>query len=385
MPGSKRAWGWLLLAATIVGASLCPVACRDFKNAAVHVEGAAAGAAGDRTGSGGTDRGGMDEAHEGGASGASMRADSEGAAPSVAGTGGVLAGSAGATLDSKEGGRNAGGDAGADQGGALERAPQTFDSLSLWLEASPASCSVGNDERVSHCTDLSPHGNDASQPDPSEQPQLIASVINGHDVLRFEPTPEPGVQDDAHDLVVADAPSLRLGVEDFICAIVGRWKNSDTPRYEAHGDSIFFSYSGFGGLITKVEDVVPYAGLVIFANYPSAIQTAHAWTRFTVQLDLSGYVAFSYSDRLNDSQFRLYLVRRAGSDLSIRINGRQEGGMRLRPELNLDAFGSSMFIGGRRGQPVDGDIAELAIFKGATADEDVSGLERHYLRKYDLN
>jgi hypothetical protein len=148
-------------------------------------------------------------------------------------------------------------------------------------------------------------------------------------------------------------------------------------------DGQLAAYSGFGGIITKVENVSPFRGLSLWANFPY-FSSLPAWTRYGVQLDVSSVVVFSHAQHLNDNRFRLIVTRRNGTDLSIRINGHYEGGSELSAGVDYGAIGSHLYIGGRRYQPLDGEIAELALVRASVTDSDVTRLEDHLMTKYAL-
>lgn len=300
--------------------------------------------------------------------------------PLVAGMGGELAeASAGAAA----GGHGGGGAAG--QGGdslvpAEELAPNDFPTLVLWLEASEEACSVDVADNVWACRDGSSYGNDAFERPSYDVPKYARAVINGHAALHFEPLFDSN-GDYPTTLQVADTQSMRFGADDFAYVVVMRWNNSEKVRFRT---AYVYSYNGSGGILSKQNGVPPYNGIFLMANLPSPFLGADAGTRFAVQLSVDGPLAISYSDGLNDNAFRVYTLRRRGTDLALRINGDREGGTKLKPNVDASGEDGALLLGGVIGQPLRGDIAELVGLKGNFTDDELHALEQHLIVKYAL-
>lgn len=332
---------WLSIVVTSVAVSL---ACRDFDSTRI------ASGADSMTGGTGLTGGGSHGGDE---------------ADAIAGQGGN-AGAAHGTI--KDGGRDGG--FGGDIGIA------DLDHVVMWLEATSDNCVRGGDGLVSKIVDRSRLGNDAVERIPYAKPPYIEDVVNGHAALRFEPNASGGNPDDPTSLLVSDSSSLQFGKDDFAYILVMRWSNEVTTRQ---------TYAGSGVILGKQLMPFPYPGILLMANYPAFFGGAPASSRLAVQLEVGGPFAVSYSDGLNDSKFRVHVVRRLGTDLALRINGVREGGTILSAHFDVSAIGAPLVIGGNPQAPLRGDIAELVALRGTTTDADLAGIEVKLMDKYALN
>lgn len=175
-------------------------------------------------------------------------------------------------------------------------------------------------------------------------------------------------------LRVKDHSSLQFGTGDFSIVLVARWRNS--PQVPSN--------TSYGCLIGKTEAVVPYKGFALFANYPSGYEGVPALPRFAAQLDLGDQLLLSSSNYLNDDQWRVYVARRVGLDLELRINGINDGKLKTKADWDISAPESPLTIGGGDGQELSGAIAEIAVIKGPLSDAQLEGVERSLIVKYDL-
>lgn len=342
-----------LLVALAWGAVL-PMACRDFSGARTAA------------GSGGS-AGARDDEVGGDHLGGTVASDAEAGAPPVdpggaggAGSGGVL------------------GEAGA---GPSVRAPETFDNVALWLEATTALCPPDGNDRVARCTDQSGTGNHATQSEPLYRPVLTSSRINGHATLQFSSDlvmqPENALYLEGAYLAVKDDDSLRFGTQDFAYLVVAAWRNSP--------DRDGFRYYGYGRIVSKQAVSKPFDGFAMLANYPAGLDPeAPLTTRLVVQAEASETFVLSDSKQLNNGRFRVCTAARIGDELALRINGVEESTERLSPSLDFSVPGAHLLIGGSSSEALDGDIAELVVLRGPTATDDLAALEQHLLVKYGL-
>lgn len=357
-----------------------PFACRDFNEDPSGTSGgfATAGAAGDADAQveveGGSDSGAF---RPSGGDGGKGDVQLE---PTVGGAGAVGRGDDGGAANGgagPNGGAGAGGDA-AGAGGKHALSPSSVPQLALWLEASPDSCAVDEASRVTAWLDGSTNGNHAMPRAPLTRPQYVDAAINGHAVLRFAPV-ITGNGYEPSPLEVADSPSLQFGVDDFTYLAVMAWDND--PQSQG-------SYSGVGAIIGKQGPQIPYPGLLLLANHPGFFgffPSAPGYTRLAVQCAIGGTFAASYTDHLNDNQFRVYGVRRKGTDLALRINGLRDNATTISSSLDLSEVGSPLIIGGSTGIPLKGEIAELIALHGNTSDAELAGLEAYLMEKYALH
>jgi hypothetical protein len=304
-------------------------------------------------------------------------------APTAGPSAGVDAGGAGGDAESQAGSPSNGGVGGDDDpgsgglgpggGGAApdNLDPSSFRGLALWLDVADERCSVDGDGRIMRCADGSEHQNHADQALPKLRPHLVKTAVSGHATMHFE---APDSQ--ARTLVVTDAPSLRLGKQDFVVALVAAWTNST--------DVVEGGYGGYGIMLTKQTMFDPYVGLALLANYPGLASNHPTAPRFGLQLDLDGSYALSSSTKLNDGAFRLLVARRTGLELEVRVNGVSETRMQTVSVLDISNEGSPLVLGGVNGSPLLGDIAEVALVGGPVAEPQLEQLEAYFLEKYRL-
>ncbi len=223
--------------------------------------------------------------------------------------------------------------------------------IALWLDAAKGVVNDGN-QKVSTWSDQSGNSNDATQSLPGNQPTLGAQTINGMAAIHFV---------GGQDLEIADSASLQLGTGDFFIAVVARWTN----------------VSGFAQLYGKKEPLNPYNGAGMWGNYPT-----NGLVGGETQTGLS---VASTTSSLNDNVARQYAVRRSGSTLSLRVNGKTEG-TTANATSDCSAVGTKAYIGQNGGSqyPLDGDIAELVVIKGSISGTDLTALETYLANKYKL-
>lgn len=370
-----KRWDYAL--ALFVGLHALPFACRDFDPIPEPGGGGGAlggggvgtnemgGSAATLSGMGGQAAGPPGGTQtSGGDSGGAGEGTGAGGADSAAGAGGASAGT-----------QTGGSDTGGAGGQATALPPSSFPQLVLWLEATNETCTVDEDQTVSHWVDLSSASNDASTRDGFLQPEYVEAVANGHDALRFEPVAVANKPDDPTALEVSDSASLDFGTGDFAYLLVMRWSNSTLPTP---------GYLGSGAIIAKQSIKPGFPGVLLLANYPAFFADVPASTRLAVQLELGGAFVVSRTDGFAGDDFRLYVARRVGTEFSLRVNGEHENGSRISPDLDLGATDAPLLLGGNSGMPLRGDIAELVALRGSTSDVDFAALEAGLMDKYGL-
>lgn len=301
----------------------------------------------------------------------------------VGGTGGELpaGGTAGIHLDNGDLGGAAGegglaegrasGEAGAAGAAAGDLSVQVGEipGLAIWIAGSDCLHEGGF---IYRCVDQSGAGNDAFPPTSNTGPRLSRGLMGSHDVISFGEDPER--EGEPPRLLVNDDPSLHFGTGDFTVVLAARWRN----------DPLTLDFAAYGALLSKTEWNRPYKGLALFANYPTPYQEPPAYQRFVAQLDLGDQVLMSKSNYLNDDRYRVYVVRRVGIDLELRINGMGSGTLTTRPDYDISAEGSPITIGGGYGQELRGDLLEIVVINGPMSDSLLEGVERSLMVKYDL-
>ena len=291
----------------------------------------------------------------------------------AAGAGPIVSagGSAGSASGSGPGAASAGG---SPDGSVQAVEPGTFSGLALWLTASQEWCTEGPDHEVRAWLDRSGNHNDATEVAGRQRPRFMEITLTGHPTLRFDGAPS--------NLMVPDAESLHFGEGDFVYVVVARLRNDAQPLYGVDGQ---LTYLGSGSILSKLEELYPYKGVAMFANYPTPDDSAPAYRRLAVQLALSGVLTLSYSDHVNDDVFRVYTARRkGGTDIEVRINGMLEGRSMISGALDVSAPHSDLLIGGWDRQPFAGDISEIVAVRGSVEDAALLGLEQGLIEKHRL-
>jgi hypothetical protein len=242
--------------------------------------------------------------------------------------------------------------------------PSQLTGLALWLDADKG-VTAGAGNKVSVWADQSPRGNNASQTVAARQPTVATGVVNGHPVIRFDGT--------ANVLVVPDAQTLQFGMEDFTIAVVGSWTNVQS------------AYAAF--LTKQIEPTYPYLGYSVWANFPQPAPS----TKFGFQIDAATDFATTAAASLNDGAPRLYVSKRAGTAMEIRVGGAADGSFTATSIKNVSATGYKLSVGGHESadgasviQLLKGDIAEIVIVRGALSTTDLQKLETYLKTKYGL-
>lgn len=342
--------------------------CRDFSSSSPE----STGGLGGKTGS----------AVDGGTSGTSVADTGGDGGSNPGGADGI-----GGTDVAAESGRDAGGVGNVAPGGSAGSEggpddtpspvlPSSLEGLSLWLESSEKQLEASQ-SRIWAWHDSSANDNDATMPDTDMRPLLVPGALNGWPIVKFDRTPS--------SLTIPDRTTLQFGAEPFTVALVAEFRNSEVPQFTHDGNVTNFSYIGYGTFLTKVAAPAPYAGIAIFANYPSAYNEAPTQRRLAAQLEFGTAVLVSASTNLNDGRFRLLVIQRtAPGRLEQRIDGTPQGYLEIPPEIDVSAPGSPLRLGGERTVPLRGSIAELVMLRGPLSTSELLGLERYLMEKFDL-
>lgn len=230
----------------------------------------------------------------------------------------------------------------------------------MWLSADQGVTASSNS--VVAWADRSTAGNNATQTVAQRQPMLVANVLAGHPVIRFN----------AQNMQIADAASLQWGTGDFVIEMVASWKNatSATP--------------GYAMLVSKQSTGSGYPGPSLWGNFAAPSLD----TVLGSQIDTSNY-ARSTANALNDGVVRVVGARRTGTTLEVRLGGAAAGSATV-GTIDVNATGFPMYIGGQPSgatavyQALDGDIAEIVLVKGSVSTADLTDLETYLKTKYGL-
>ena len=297
---------------------------------------------------------------------------SEGSAPAgdVGDAGALVDG--GAALGADGGAASDGGgwatDAAADgAASAADAGPFTPASLGaglvVWLEASHGVTQTAG--KVSSWGDQSGHANAAVQTIAAQQPTVHPAGVAKRTTLAFD-----GV---ASGLSIADAASLRWGLDDYTIEIVASYTN--TPSTD--------DVAGYGALWTKGTPAYPFPGVALFGNTIAGTPGSNLLAQVKTPDDTPRGWVNSKADGLNDGTFRVFGTRRVGQT---RLEARVDGAVTTATVAAVDVStgGQPVWIGSREGslQLLHGEIAEIVAYRGALQDADVATLEAYLRDKY---
>jgi hypothetical protein len=287
----------------------------------------------------------------------------------------LVAGLGDSRLD--DAGDDAGAEVGADSPGPSDAPPpDTADArawapsdlgrgLVVWLDASKG-VTVTNG-RVSHWTDLSTYGNDATQSVAGARPVVDTGVVAQHDAIKF----------DGNTLFIADAASLQWGVDDYLIEVVAEYTNTPSSSQT----------DGYAALWNKGDSTFPFYGPALFANTVAGTPDSRLLVQVKTPEDTSSIGWVNSARRgLNDAKFHVFAARRKGqTTLQARVDG--EPTAATIGVFNVSSVGTSVTLGSAATTTIQllrGDIAELVAFHGALSEDDVGRLEAYLKAKYAL-
>ncbi len=276
---------------------------------------------------------------------------------------------AGAPAVSAEDAGDSGGGAAATEAGPDATEPGPFTPASLgaglvvWLDASRGVTQAAG--KVSLWADQSGRGNDAAQTVTARQPSVHPGALAKKPTIAFDGA--------ASGLALADAASLRWGLDDYTIEIVAEYTN--TPSTD--------DVVGYGALWTKGTPAYPYPGVALFANSIAGSATSNLLVQVKTPDDTPRGWVNSKADGLNDGTFRVYGTRRVGqTTLEARVDGAITAATIA--AVDVSTGGQPVFIGSRDGslQLLHGEIAEIVAYRGALSDADIATLEAYLRTKY---
>jgi len=244
--------------------------------------------------------------------------------------------------------------------------PTNLKGLALWLDAEHKTALDGNG-RLQTWGDLSGNANDASQATSTSRPGLLSQAINNLPAVHFE-----GVSSGPY-LSVADSSTMQWGTGDFLVALVARFSNNPTSGLTT-GAGDFFWKSTFNG--------TNGAGVGFLANIPTANYTVA--TGLALSINSTNYVFTQTA--YNDGAGRLYLTRRIGTKLELRVNASSVA-TQTGTATDVSASGTPALIGAIGNgvyYRLAGDISEMIAVKGPISDPDLTSLEAYLKGKYGL-
>jgi hypothetical protein len=240
--------------------------------------------------------------------------------------------------------------------------------LVLWLDAARDVIASGG--AVSAWRDLSGHQNDAVQTDARYRPALIPDGASGKPALRFAKGPF---------MVVANGPDINFGTGDFAFLFVMRYRNEFSGAIDEAG-----KWDGVGMVFTKPTGT--NVGFHLSGGWPKLKRRYH--TQAGAEADPGAESAATLV--VNDDRWRVVGTRRVvsatGRVIEVRLDGAVSGSSRN--TIVADVSGTAnMYIGTNRntvGRPLDGDIAEVLVWKGKLDDATLAQVERYLAGKYGI-
>jgi serine/threonine-protein kinase len=226
---------------------------------------------------------------------------------------------------------------------------------------------VHSGDVVQSWIDQSGNGNDAIAG--ALAPSFVEDAIAGLPALHF---------DGGRHMKIADAPSLRVGSEEFVVEVVARHTRALPKDMTAYGMT-----DGYGLLFAKTEAPDPYFGIALMVNYPHPEPS----TKLGVQTSYVTY-ALSTTERLNDGRPHLFGARRTGGVLEARVDGVAEATVPSVTE-DVSAPGRPAFIGAQpqsRGiiQQLQGDIAAIVLVRGPFTPRYFEKFEADMMARYGI-
>ena len=274
--------------------------------------------------------------------------------------------------------KDSGSDTGRDAGGdapAGSWSPKDLPGLAVWLDATVGATFDVN-TKLTSWIDQSGNGNNGTITAPCVGPARAANSLNGHDTLAFTGSASVGAC-----VAIADATSMRFGINDFAVFVVARYSN--VPNV--------LSSTGLPNLWTGLRQEgtsFNYTGARLFANTVSSEAKLQLW-----QNNSSGNGAVSATALLNDATFRRFGGTRRGVALETWIDGTADGSVTLPSVVDVTQPARAAFIGG---DPVAaatgssltgwllGNIAEVVAVKGNLTDAQIAQLDGHFKTKHGL-
>jgi hypothetical protein len=271
-------------------------------------------------------------------------------------------------------------EAGTDANGADGADASTFNvkgvtGLALWLKGDTGVV-VGGGGGITSWADQSGNGNNATPTAPEVAPTVLASGINTLPSIHFASTacgqcqPYPFV---GNDLNIAASATMDWGTSDYLVEVVARYTNDPTS---VHGDAfgaIFISIYGPPNNATS--------GIGLYGNVfkePNDLATSSAIEAF-----INGQPAATSSGTgYNNDMPHVFAMQRAGTTLSVRIDGVSVGSSTV-TSTNIGDNGGRM--GGcenASAQRLEGDIAEVIAVQGTIAPSDLTNIEAYLQARY---
>jgi hypothetical protein len=243
--------------------------------------------------------------------------------------------------------------------------PASLSNLVLWLDATQL-VMTDTSGNVASWGDLSSYKNNATAASYAA-PTVLGSGIDGLASIHFGSAQTPP------SLQIADATSLQWGTGDFLVAIVARYTN-DPANGDTTGAANFFWKSTFQGQSGS--------GVSFWGNVP--LMGGTVVDGLLMLEDQQDYVFTSAA--YNDDIARVFVARRSGSTMELRVNGTSTATQTQMTSVDVSAVGIPVVIGaiGYSYYQLLGDVAEVIALSGPTTPANVTLLETYLQTKYAL-
>jgi serine/threonine-protein kinase len=178
-------------------------------------------------------------------------------------------------------------------------------------------------------------------------------------------------------MTIADAPTLRIGLRDFVILVVAR---HNRPPADPSSPAYTIA-TGYGALFGKTEPQHPHRGIGLFVNYP------FPGTGFSGQTTIE-HCATSAMDGLNDNHWHLFGVSRTGTTLEVRVDGTKQGELQTERD-DVSALGVNAYLGGHPiednavVQQLAGDIAFVYLARTMFPDH-LARIEASLTSRYGI-
>ncbi|MEZ4264712.1 MAG: hypothetical protein R3B36_36940 [Polyangiaceae bacterium] len=255
------------------------------------------------------------------------------------------------TLDSGTTGEGGGGEGGTSSDGSADTGPEGPTKV-LDLDTQTT---LKNEIEVSTWLDATGNNNTAVA---TPTPLAVEPGINGRPAVRF---------DGAHHMVLADSPTLQVGTEDFLLAVVAMWEEADTAQSHV--------------IFAKQLGAAPLTGPAIMANHAFLPGDPTDRSTSVAVVLRDGTKAESVAVRAvpapDPSKPHLIVLRRAAGVLELRVDRTAKGTTTFDRNLDASAIGSAAALGGdgQAGRYLKGFIGQVVLYRGTVSTRELGNIE----------
>lgn len=234
--------------------------------------------------------------------------------------------------------------------------PDDLDELAVWWDFSEvAHVNIGSSNKVLGAYDLSGGTNYLGSSGGYEPLWIAYGALY---LAQFE---------EAHSdrMWCPDAAELNFGSGDFSIFVV--YKSAD---------------ANWGALVTKGNAHRYYTRL-------NEADSNDGYLHFSIDDDTTSVVLSDGGENYRDDNLRVVCFRRDGDNLRSYSNGDETGAspVDITGYGSLDDAGTTLYVGCHLGSTMffDGDIGEIALFKGSLSNEEVAQLFNYFMTKWGIS